>query len=318
MCTAITYKGNDNYFGRNLDLEYHFAEQVTVTPRMFRFPFEKKAGLALIGIATIADNYPLYYDAMNEAGLAMAGLNFPHSAYYAPKKRRKNGIAPYEFIPWVLRKFSSVRQAVEEIKKITLCDIPFDRFDQSYLHWMLCDKKLCVTIEQTKSGLQLYNNPVGVLTNEPPFPYQMVSLANYMHLSPIQPNNNLCPDAELPLYSQGMGALGIPGDLSSVSRFVRAAFTRQNAKVYTEEAAAVSQCFHILGAVKQTEGCVDVNSKLEKTVYTSCCNLDKGIYYYTTYENSQLTAVHLYHENLDNKELIAYPLSFSQHIRIEN
>lgn len=318
MCTAITYRGADSYFGRNLDLEYHYKENVTISPREYLFPFEKKPGLALIGIATVAENYPLYYDAMNEAGLAMAGLNFFHSAHYAPEKGCKNGVAPYAFIPWVLRQFISVSQAMEEIKKISICDIPFAGFPQSKLHWMLCDHKQCVTIEQTKNGLQIYNNPVGVLTNEPPFPYQMTNLANYMRLSPDQPPNTLCPDAELPLYSQGMGGLGLPGDSSSVSRFVRAAFTRQNAKPCADETANLGQFFHILETVKQIEGCVNVKGKLEKTVYSSCCNLDKGIYYYTTYENSQITAVHLYHEDLNSKELITYPLTFSQHIRTEN
>jgi choloylglycine hydrolase len=318
MCTVITYKGANNYFGRNLDLEYHYKETVTITPREYRFPFEKKPGLSIIGIATVAENYPLYYDAMNEAGLAMAGLNFTQSAYYPPADNSKKCIAPHEFIPWVLRQFTSVSKAIVQIRKIKICDISFSGFKQAKLHWILCDKEQCVTIEQTKNGLQLYHNPVGVLTNEPPFSYQMTNLANYMYLSAEQPENKLCPTADLPLFSRGMGALGLPGDLSSASRFVRAAFTKQNAAVHAQETASVTQCFHILDTVKQTEGCVDVAGKPEKTVYTSCCSMDNGIYYYTTYENSQITAVHLYHEDLNSNQLIAYPLSFCQHIRTEN
>lgn len=318
MCTAIVYRGNSRFFGRNLDLEFHYKENVVITPRGYLFPFEKKPGLALIGVATVSENYPLYYDAMNEAGLAMAGLNFPHSAYYAPEKQSKKCIAPYEFMPWVLRQFTSVAEAKEAIKKITIGNIPSPGFPQSALHWILCDNTDCITIEQTKSGLHLYQNSVGVLTNEPPFPYQMTNLANYMHLTKTQPTNTLCPNTGLPLYSQGMGALGLPGDLSSVSRFVRAVYVSQNAKIYENEEAAIAQAFHILGTVKQTEGCVEVNEKLEKTIYTGICNLEKGIYYYTTYENSQITAVHLYHEDLNADGLYAYPLSYSQHIRMEN
>jgi choloylglycine hydrolase len=115
-----------------------------------------------------------------------------------------------------------------------------------------------------------------------------------------------------------MGGLGLPGDSSSVSRFVRAAFTRQNAKHHVEEAASLGQFFHILETVKQIEGCVNVKGKLEKTVYSSCCNLDKGIYYYTTYENSQITAIDLHKENLDSKALILYPLITGQQIYLQN
>lgn len=318
MCTAITYRAGHSFFGRNLDLEYHYKEAVTITPRNYRFPFENKPAHALIGIATTERNYPLYYDAMNEAGLAMAGLNFPHSAAYTPCKQSKKAIAPYEFIPWVLRRFSSVKEAAEKLRKITLCDVPFEGFPQAKLHWMLSDKHQSITIEQTKNGLQLYSNPVDVLTNEPPFPYQMTNLANYRNLSVNQPDNNICPTVPLPLYSQGMGAMGLPGDVSSASRFVRAVFTNQNAKKQDDEAAAIGQFFHILNTVNQTEGCVAVNDKLEKTVYTSCADQDNGIYYYTTYENSQITAVHLYHEDLNGTALIHYPLSFCQHIRMEN
>ena len=318
MCTAITYCGSDHYFGRNLDLEYHYDEATVITPRKYMFPFEKKPGYSLVGIATVADGYPLYYDAMNEMGLGVAGLNFPDNAWYFPGKPGKNAVAPHDFIPWVLRRFSSVNEAVEGIQKIKIVDVPFGNFPQSTLHWILCDKDRAVTVEQTKSGMHLYQNPVGVLSNNPAFPYHMTNLANYMHLQTSQPGNTLCPDVPLPYYSRGMGAMGLPGDLSSGSRFIRAVFTRQNAQRYENEVQAVGQCFHILGAVKQTAGCISHNGHLEKTVYTSCCNLDKGIYYYTTYENSQITGVHLYHEDLDGSNLISYPLCFGQQIRMEN
>ena len=96
MCTAITYKTKDNYFGRNLDLEYGYNETVTVTPRNYKFLFSNKMEIkqhfAIIGIATVVSNYPLYYDAANEYGLAMAGLNFPDNAYYSGVQKGKDNI----------------------------------------------------------------------------------------------------------------------------------------------------------------------------------------------------------------------------------
>lgn len=317
MCTAIFCKGRDSYFGRNLDLHYHYRESVTITPRNHAFPWRHH--YALIGIATLQDGYPLYYDAMNEMGVAMAGLNFPGLAYYPPRCAGKDCLAPYEFIPWVLSRFSCAKEAVQAIRRIRICDIPFSQaFPNTPLHFMLCDKEQAFVIEPTRKGIQIYEDPVGVLTNSPDFPYHLYNLANYQNLSAAPVENRLSPTLALTQYSNGMGAFGLPGDLSSASRFVKAAFTLQNAQIKEEETDAVNQCFHILGSVYQQEGCVLVDGQPEKTVYTSCCNLDRGIYYYTTYDNRQLTAVHLYHEELNGNGLISYPLCFTSQIRWEN
>lgn len=317
MCTAIIYKGRDSYFGRNLDLHFHYNEALTITPR--NYPFRWNSHYAVIGIATIENNYPLFYDAVNEMGLAMAGLNFPGIAYYPPKCKGKDCIAPYEFIPWVLSTFSSAVEAVQAIRRIRIADIPFSPdFPNTPLHFLLCDKEHCYTIEPTRKGISIYENSVGVLTNSPDFPYHLYNLSNYQNLSSAQAVNRLSSSLHLPPYSNGMGAFGLPGDLSSASRFVKAAFTLQNALKKEEEAQAVNQCFHILSSVCQQEGCVKVEDHWEKTVYTSCCNMDKGIYYYTTYENRQISAVHLYHEDLSGSALVSYPLCFTSQIRMEN
>ena len=168
-------------------------------------------------------------------------------------------------------------------------------------------------------GLHIYDNPVGVLTNNPPFPQQLFSLNNYMNLSPKQPQNTFSADLPLTTYSRGMGALGLPGDLSSASRFVRVAFTKSNARSGASELESVSQFFHILGSVDQQRGCCEVSDgKYEITLYTSCCNADKGIYYYTTYENHQITAVDMNRENLDGETLSRFPLVQGEQSRWEN
>ena len=93
MCTAITYHTKEHYFGRNLDLEYSYAEQVVVTPRQYKFAFRQvgtvSSHYAMIGMAYVQDGYPLYYEATNEKGLSMAGLNFPDNAYYREEKTDK-------------------------------------------------------------------------------------------------------------------------------------------------------------------------------------------------------------------------------------
>ncbi len=140
-----------------------------------------------------------------------------------------------------------------------------------------------------------------------------------MHLSPKNPQNYFSDKLLLHPYSRGMGALGLPGDLSSQSRFVRAAFVKMNAISGESESESVSQFFHILGSVDQQRGCCELeNGKYEITIYTCCCNADKGIYYYTTYENHQITAVDLRKENLEGTQIICYPLRSKEQIYWQN
>ncbi len=309
MCTAISFKTKDHYFGRTLDLEYHYNESVVITPRNFPFTFANKH-YALIGIATVMESYPLYYEATNEKGLSMAGLNFPGNAFFYPVDESKINVAPFEFIPYILTQCATVREAKTLLKKINIADINFHPdLKASPLHWMISDKDESITVESVKDGLKVYINPVGVLTNNPPFDWHITNLANYINLTAEEPENTFAPSKDICTFSKGMGAVGLPGDLSSVSRFVRAAFTKLNSVCGESEEESVSQFFHILGAVEHTKGAVHLgDGKYEITVYTSCCNTDKGIFYYTTYENPQIYAVDMYKENLDSNKLSEYPL----------
>lgn len=323
MCTAITFKTKDHYFGRNLDLEYHYQETVTITPRNFKFHFRKLPELnthyALIGVATVAEGYPLYYDATNEKGLSMAGLNFPGNACYQLPREGAENIAPFELIPWILGKCATVSEALILINKLNLCSISFNKdYPLTPLHWLLADGSRSVTIEPLKEGLKIYDNLTGVLTNNPPFDYHIQNLNNYLNLTREEPENRLAPQLELRPFSRGMGAIGLPGDLSSPSRFIRAVFTKFNSVCQSTENESVSQLFHILGAVEQQNGCSRVVEKFEKTVYSSCCNTDRGIYYYRTYENSQISAVNMHLEELESAELIVYPLVTEQQINYIN
>lgn len=321
MCTAISFKTKDFYFGRTLDLEYSYIEAVTVVPRNFSFDFRWRnrigKGYAIIGMAYINEGYPLFYDAVNEKGLAVAGLNFPGNAYYFKPKSGKNNIASYEFIPYILRQCSNVSEAENLIEKINITDDAFSKMlPPTPLHWIIADKNKAITIEQTKEGLKIYENTVGVLTNNPPFDFHMTNLANYMNLTANVPENRFSNKITLLPYSRGMGAVGLPGDVSSASRFVRTAFTKLNSVSGDSEEESVSQFFHILSTAEQVTGTVYIGKgKYERTVYTSCCNADKGIYYYTTYENRGINAVAMHNENLNGDRLISYVLDKKMSIK---
>lgn len=324
MCTAVSYKTKDHYFGRNLDLGYSYDETVTITPRNFPFHFRRagdlKSHYAMIGMAYVFQDYPLYYEATNEAGLSMAGLNFPGNADYKPESGDKDNILPFELIPWIIGRCRDVEEAERLLGRINLVKLPFhETMPLAPLHWMISDRTRSIVVECMKSGLNIYDNPVGVLTNNPSFDYQLLRLNDYMSLSSKNPENRFSRDLELKTYCCGMGALGLPGDSSSASRFVKAAFTKLNSVCDGTEAGSVSQFFHILGSVAMQRGCVDTgDGTYDITIYSSCCNTDKGIYYYTTYENSQITGVDMHRENLDGNSLISYPMMTGQRIRMQN
>jgi len=324
MCTAATYQTKDFYFGRTLDYEFSYREEVTITPRNFPLPFRLQNTMqthyAIIGMAHVADHYPLYYDAVNEKGLAMAGLNFVGNAAYFGPVSDKDNIAQFEFIPWILAQCSDIHEAKALLSNINLTDTAFShQLPLSQLHWIIADREEAITVESTKDGLHVHPNPVGVLTNNPSFPEQLFRLNDFMHLSPRQPKNLFSERLCLSAYSRGMGAMGLPGDLSSQSRFVRAAFVKMNAISSDSEEDSVSQFFHILDSVNQQRGCCEVEpGKYEITIYTSCCNGDKGIYYYTTYDNHQISAVDMHRENLESNALIRYPLITEDQIRWQN
>lgn len=324
MCTAATYKTNDFYFGRTLDYESSYGEEIVIMPRNFRLDF-LNAGIcekhyAVIGTAHIAGGYPLFYDAVNEKGLCMAGLNFVGNARYFKNKDGKDNIAQYEFIPWILGKCASTDEAKELISNINITDTPFnEHMPVGQLHWIIADRNSAITVESVSDGIKVYDNPLGVLTNNPPFDEQMFRLNDFMHLSPRHPKNTFSDKLELKAYSRGMGAIGLPGDLSSQSRFVRVAFVKANSVSGKGENESVSQFFHILGSVDQPRGCCEVaDGKYEITIYTSCCNADKGIYYYTTYDNHRISAVDMRKENLDGNSLTAYPMLTGEDISFLN
>ena len=321
MCTAATYKTNNFYFGRTLDYEFSYGDEVTVMPRNYPINFRAAGDLkkhyAIIGMAHIAGDYPLFYDAINEKGLGMAGLNFVGNAYYREEIAGKDNVAQFEFIPWILSRCATVREARRLLENINITNTPFsDKLPTAQLHWIIADRDGAITVESVKEGIKIYDNPVGVLTNNPPFNEQLFRLNDFMHLSPKSPENRFSDKLSLGTYSRGMGALGLPGDLSSQSRFVRVAFTKMNSVSGSSESESVSQFFHILGSVDQQRGCCELEGgEYEITLYTSCCNADKGIY---SYENHQITAVDMHRENLDGESLARYPLITGEQIKMQN
>ena len=324
MCTAVTYKTKDFYFGRNLDLDYTYNEKIVITARNFSLKFRNQdtidSHFAIIGMAIVVEDYPLYYDAMNEKGLCMAGLSVPHYAQYKKNRDDADNVASFEFIPWVLAQCKNLDDVKHLIKNLNITDTPFNSdFLLSPLHWIIADRTGAITVEAVGEGIKIYDNNIGILTNSPEFDAQMINLNNYMGLSAEQTEHRISNEIDFKPYTKGMGAIGLPGDLSSMSRFVKVAFTKLNSVSGEEESESVGQFFHILGSVYQQRGCVKTGEdKYEITYYSSCCNADKGIYYYTTYFNPGVCAVSLFMEKLDSDSYYCYPLVKQLVINMQN
>lgn len=323
MCTAISYKTGTHYFGRNLDLEFSYDETVTITPRNYKFRFRHVSApetlYAMIGMAYVQEDYPLYYDATNEKGLSMAGLNFPENAVYKPFTQGFDNLASFEFIPWVLCQCETVEDARHLLSRINIVSENFSStLAASPLHWIISDCCSSIVVESVREGLKIYDNPVHVLTNNPQFNIQMWNLNNYMNVSASDPANCFSDRLPLTYYSRGMGGIGLPGDLSSASRFVKSAFVLHNSAPADSRDEDVNQFFHILASVAQPKGCVLVNGKYEHTIYSSCCDTEKGIYYYTTYNNSRITAIDMSKEDLTSNQLVCYKLRTGCDILHEN
>ncbi|WP_295729250.1 choloylglycine hydrolase [uncultured Limosilactobacillus sp.] len=317
MCTALSFSvAHHHYFGRNLDLELSYGQQVIITPRNDPFHFHEVDDLdhhyALIGVAAVMDDYPLYFDAANDQGLAMGGLNYPGNAYYATSQAGRKNVASFELIPWVLGQCTTIADAKQLLKDVNITNRQFSSdLPTSPLHWLVADQDHAIVIESDRDGIHIYDNPVGVLTNNPPFPEQLFNLNNYRTLSASTLPNTFAKQISLNDYSRGLGSRDLPGGMDAESRFVRATFNKYNAHWNSQdEVANITQLFHIMHAVEQPSGLDQVASnpaKFEYTIYTVGYNLDQGLLYYTTYTNNQINCVDMHQVNLEGQQLIAYP-----------
>lgn len=283
MCTTVAITMDGFFFGRNMDLEGSFGERVVITPRNFPFRFRRTepsfSHYAMVGMATVAAGYPLYADAFNEKGLCMAGLDFPHNAYY-PKWGNgvKTEIAPFELIPWVLGKCATIAEARELLVQTTLVEEAFSAdLPPTPLHWHIADKSGALVVEPMGDGLKIYDDPVGVLTNNPPFPQQMAAQKRYEDLSN---ESRIMPTAEPSFFSLGLGGVGLPGDYSSASRFAKAVFLKRHLAAEGGDTARVLAVLSLLGAVAPPQGSVlNEEGRAHYTTYSCCMDMETGRYY---------------------------------------
>ena len=317
MCTGLALETKDglHLFGRNMDIEYSFNQSIIFIPRNFKCvnksnKKELTTKYAVLGMGTIFDDYPTFADGMNEKGLGCAGLNFPVYVSYSKEDiEGKTNIPVYNFLLWVLANFSSVEEVKEALKNANIVDIPIsENIPNTTLHWMISDiTGKSIVVEQTKEKLNVFDNNIGVLTNSPTFDWHVANLNQYVGLRYNQVPEFKLGDQSLTALGQGTGLVGLPGDFTPASRFIRVAFLRDAMIKNDKDSIDLIEFFHILNNVAMVRGSTrTVEEKSDLTQYTSCMCLEKGIYYYNTYENNQINEIDMNKENLDGNEIKTY------------
>ena len=303
MCTGIRFTdaAGNMYFGRNLDWTQGYGERVVVTPAAAAVPsaFDRPDDLGaaeartVIGMGIVVGGIPLYFDCGNDAGLAVAGLNFPQSADYAdvPRAGAVN-VAAYEFPFWIARNFSTVGEVRTALQRVAVVARPVnEQLPVARLHWIVGDARESIVVECLDGAVRVWDDDVDVLTNEPDFGWQRTNLRNYLTLSEDEPAGARWGSAELAPFGSGMGMQGMPGDYSGPARFAKVAFVNTHYPDQAGEAANVVRLYRTLGAVAVPEGCARMaDGSYEKTLYTSCFSAASLTYYHATYEDPAIRA----------------------------
>lgn len=302
MCTGIRFNSasGEMYFGRNLDWSCGYGEKVRIAPAGFAVPYKFEDDVvsqhAVIGMCVDYKNYPMFFDCGNDAGLAIAGLNFPGFAEYAPYPAEgKTNICAFEFPFWVCAHFSSVDEVKEALNDAVIVGASAgEGLGVSYLHWLIGDSTKSIVVESVADGLHVVEDPVDVLANQPSIEWHLENLRSYVTVENDYAQGTKWGNAELNPYGAGASMRGIPGDSYSPSRFVKAAFLNSHYPEKTSEHDNVIRCFRTLEGVAMVEGAAMMgNGEFEKTLYTSCFSASSGRYYFSDYENPAIRFVSL-------------------------
>ncbi len=334
-CTGIRLVAADGtvVYARTLEFAVDIHSDVITVPRGYarigstpdgKEGLKWKAKYASVGANGLG--MPLIFDGLNEKGLAIGLFYFPTTAgfmrYNAGDARKT--IAPWEMGSWILDNFASVEEVKANASKIVVAEVVFK--DWGFVppvHFVVHDASgKSIVIEYVGGMLNVHENPLGVMTNSPTFDWHMTNLRNYVNFSLTNvPPVQLGPVKLVP-FGQGSGMLGLPGDFTPPSRFVRAAAFSQSLLPSKTGAEAVLQAFHVLnnfdlpkGALREDEKDDHGNILADYTVWTSANDLKAKRFFFRTYQNSQIRMVDLTKMNLDAKDITKFSMQDDEVIK---
>lgn len=305
MCTAIRI---GDCFGRNLDLDYSFNQNVIFIPAKFNIKYnyvtDNISPNKVLGMGIVIDNYPLLSDGFNQFGLAGAGLNFPNNAKFFPYDKHKINISPYELLPYILRNFKSVKEVKSYLNKVNFLDKSFSNtLPLAPLHYIFADKNESIVVESSYKGLVIYDNQFDVLTNNPDFEYHKNNANRYLNLTNQYPTNKI-PNLKLEADSVGFGSMGLLGDYSSSSRFIKAFYLAKFVNLPKEDSKKIATFINCLTSLSFIQGvCKSVKGEFERTLYSSCMDLTNLTYSYKTECGLSIHSINMDEPSLDSLKI---------------
>jgi choloylglycine hydrolase len=309
-CTGISmFSADGSYFqartiewaGTNLNSMYVVVprnfSQTSFTPKgQNGMSFKSKYGY--IGLAVHEKEF--IAEGLNEAGLSAGLFYFPNYGSYQlyDEKYNSTTIADLQLVSWILSQFATVDEVKANINKVRVVSLMGGDGSEEAIHWRVGDnsgKQIVIEIE--KGVPHVYDNPIGVLTNAPNFPWHLSNLSNYINLTPINPPAHKMADFMVEPIGHGNGFLGLPGDFTPPSRFVRAAFFKSTAPMLATARQTMLQCFHILNNFDIPIGMNFPKNEIpdlpSATQWTSVIDLTNKVVYYKTFDNNNIRMIDL-------------------------
>lgn len=308
MCTAISLNLNNKpYFIRTLDLDYSFGKKLIITPREKVLPFRLRGEIpmkyAFFGVGDVLCDFPLYAEGVNEVGLMVGGLHFSTMNGYK-KRGRQGDLLPFEIIPYILGNFKKAREACNFLSHTSIVDIEFnDKTKNTPLHFHIADKSECFVLEVIDKRIKIEENPFGVLTNSPPFSYHKYNMSRYLNISEGAPKTT----SKEEIYSNGLLATGLPGDFSSPSRFVRAAWLKSVSRC--EYGLERYSAMRLAEAISIPTGAViRSDNKMHYTRYYAVYDINACCVIIKRYDRISPSVIEIKKESLEFGSLINYTI----------
>ena len=340
MASAITYpctgislrtQNGDLVQGRTIEFgESNINGKIVISPRGREFKalttegkinrLKWKAKYGFVGASVVVDQF--IGEGINEKGLNAGLFYFPHYGSLAEHEKSKANIsiADMELVTWILSNFETVDEVKEEIKKIKVVNIGYDDKGKPLptAHWRIGDVKgNNIVLEIVNNGeIKIYNNKVGVLTNSPDYEWHIKNLNNYINLYSGNANSFNVNGEELFSFGAGTGALGLPGDITPPSRFIRAFFYVNTIGEVENTKLAVNKAFHILNNFdipieiefpKEYKGNIP-KDVISATQWTAVSDLSNREFYYKTMDNSQIRKIDLKKIDFSSVKYQAFPM----------
>lgn len=311
MCTSLTLTTTNqiNTLARTMDFAFLLEPELVFIPRNYPLVSDvdataRSVKYAMMGIGRNLGTY-IFADGLNEAGLACASLYFPGYAKYSDAViPDQTNLAPHEVVGWLLTNFSTIIEVKEAIARLNIISVPIKLLNiLTPLHWIVTDKTgNTIVIEPMKDGIVIHDNPLGVMTNSPDLNWHLTNVRNYIGVTPNKTGTIQLNGMTFSPFGGGSGTIGLPGDYTPPSRFIRAIFGRESINPLENEDECIKAAFHILSSVDIPKGSVITDEGIDYTQYTACMVCNTGTYYITTYDNNQIIRACLFNEDFEAKE----------------